>query len=448
MKEEFNFRNFIKPFCLEGFFDRSIEPVMFNRIVTFLLIFAVSAYPIFADYKISQQTVLEGMTMENTIWAKGVRERRESKINFGGDAEKAAMMATMMPNLIEISQCDLKQDVSLSEAKKSFFVDYYDWSSLTPEQQKRRPMGKMVVKGTSTSSSTVTDSGKRQQMFGLTAKWLKNVVTIENSADSCDGKMSAKLETEGWFVDLELTKDSCKVPKAPPSSGGCRPKVIVLSAQNPGFLLEGTTKIYQNNKLQGTTNIKTTALSKATLDQALFEIPKDWTEVDSLSELMPGFSNIARDNSATTIFGDSNKSKAVKTIAIDYFSGNVSKVNQDELRGYISSKLSAAGFSGFPINSQAEITTGKFTNVIGVELKKVKESGASKVGGLFGKVTGNSDAAKIGDSEAEIVITIYGNDGKTVVASMTAAEKVKGKGDAAVKAAIDKILGGLLEKIK
>lgn len=421
---------------------------MLNRIITIFLIFLLSVCPIFADYKITQQTTLEGITLENTIYAKGVRQRRESKTNFGGDAKKEEMMAAMMPNFIEISQCDLKQDVTLSEAKKSYFIDYYDWSSLSPQQQKRRPNQKIVVKGTATVSAIVTDSGKRQMMFGLEARWLKFVQTFESSADSCDGKKNVRFEQEGWFVNLSLTQDYCEVPRMPGGAGGCRPKLIVKEMQNPGFFLEGTTKIYDNNQIKGTSNIKTTALSKATLDQALFEIPRDWTEVDSLSELMPSFSNIAQNNSATTVFGDSNKSKAVKTIAIDYFSGNVSKINQDELRGYISSKLSAAGLSGFPINSQAEITTGKFANVIGVEIKKVKESGASKVGGLFGKVTGNTDAAKLGDSEAEIVITIYGSDGKTVVASMTATEKVKGKGDDAVKAAIDKILRGLLEKIK
>jgi hypothetical protein len=212
--------------------------------------------------------------------------------------------------------------------------------------------------------------------------------------------------------------------------------------------LEGTTKTFENDKLEGTSNLKTTALSKATLDQSLFEIPKDWTEVDALSELMPSFFNKAQDNSVTTVFRDSANTKPLKTVAIDFFSGNSSKVNQDELRGYIAQKLTAAGMSGFPINSQAEIAGGKFNNVIGVEIKKVKESGGAKLGGLFGKVTGNDDAAKLGDSEAEIVVTIYGNDGKTVVASMNATEKVKGKSSDAVKSAIDRVLGGLLEKIK
>ncbi len=416
--------------------------------IIIFLIFLLSAYPIFADYKITQQTTIQGITLENTTYAKGVRQRRESKTNFGGDAKKEALMAQMMPNFIEISQCDLKQDVTLSEPKKSYFIDYYNWSSLSPEQQKRRPNQKMVIKGTATVSAVITDSGKRQMMFGFEAKWLKYVQTFESSADSCDGKKNGRFEQEGWFVKLSLSQDSCDVPRIRGEPGGCRPKLIVKAMQNPGFFLEGTTKTYDNNKLQATSNIKTTALSKATLDQTLFEIPKDWTEVDSLSELMPGFSNIARDNSATTVFGDSTKTKSAKTVAIDYFSGNVSRINQDELRGFISQRINAAGMSGYPINSQAEITNGKFANVIGVEIKKVKESGGAKIGGLFGKVTGNDDAAKLGDSEAEIVVTIYSNDGKTVIAAASATEKVKGKGNDAVKAAIDKVLGGLMEKIK
>ncbi len=421
-----------------------------NRIISAFLILAISVFPIFADYKISQQSTFEGTSMstETTVHSKGVRERRESKTNFGGDPKKEAMMQQMLPNFITISQCDLKQDVTLSEPKKSFFVDYYDWSSVPPEQQKRRPNQKVVIKGTATMSATVTDSGKTQMMFGLPARWLKYVMALESSADSCEGKKNVRFEQEGWFVKFSLDRDSCNVPRIPSNAGGCRPKLILKAMQNPGFFLEGTLKTYENDQLKGTSNLKTTALSKATLDQALFEIPKDWAEVDALSELMPGFFNKAQDNSATTIFRDSTNTKPVKTVAIDFFSGNASKVNQDELRGYISQKLSAAGMSGYPINSQAEIASGKFTNVIGVELKKVKESGASKIGGLFGKVTGNDDAAKLGDSEAEIVVTIYGNDGKTVVASMAASEKVKGKGNDAVKAAIDRVIGGLLAKIK
>ena len=326
------------------------------------------------------------------------------------------MMAKMGTGTIPtmISQCDQKQNVSLNDAKKLFFVDYYDWDGLTPAQKQKIPPQKVVIKGTLTVDSSLVDSGKRQQMFGLTARWMKFVLMMETSADSCSGKSSSRLEQEGWFVDLMLSSDSCVIPQTPGASGGCRPKMIVKSGQNPGFLLEGTTKSFADGKLASTMNLATLALTKQTLDQSLFEIPTDYTEVDSYSELMKGIVNI--DTSAKTVFGDS-KSKNVKTIAIDFFSGDAAKLDQDSLRSFISSKVTAAGMSGFPVSSQADISGGNFVNVIGVDVKKVRESGAAKIGGLFGKVTGNNDASKLGNSQAEIVVTIYGKDGKTVVAS-------------------------------
>jgi hypothetical protein len=403
----------------------------------------------YSDYKISQKMGMgEKLTMTQTTWAKGVRDRVETKIDIDPNDPNAEMMVNMMGTTAYLSQCDLRQKVTISDKKKAYFIDYDDWSGLSPEQLARRTVNKpIVIKGTSTISSIVTDSGKRQMMFGLQARWLKHVTTIVNSADSCDGKVDIRMEEEGWFVTLQLNQDRCLRPQIKGSTGGCRPKIILKGMQNPGFFLEGTRKMYENNKLTMTTTLQTLEFLKAPLDQALFEIPSGYKETDSETELMMGMGDMP-DMSAKTIVGGSEKASNLKTVAIDFFSGNASKVNQDELRSYISSKLSANGMSGFAVNSQADLLTGKFVNVIGVELKKIKESGAAKIGGLFGKVTGNDSAAKIGESEAEIIITIYGKDGKTVVATASANEKVKGKPDDAVKAAIDKIIGGLLQKIK
>ncbi|MEO8041477.1 MAG: hypothetical protein ABI646_02605 [Acidobacteriota bacterium] len=411
--------------------------------------------PVLADWQLTQKTKIGGdqAGRSTTIYQKGVRQRREDKIDMGAEAddpEVAAMMANMgmsMPTLpIQVSQCDLKQDLFINEKNKAYFIDYYDWSTVPPE--KRRPSQKMVVKGTVTTDSVMTDSGKRQQMFGLTARWIKLTQTIESSADSCDGASSTKMEQEGWFVTLSLESESCPIHRPPTGSGGCRPRLIVKRAANPGIMLTGTMRIYEGSKVSASFEIETTELSKATLDPALFDIPKDFFEVDSQAELNNKRGPI--DNSAKTVFtdGGTGPKGKVKTIAIDFFSGNSSKVDQNELRSYISSKITAAGMSGFPINSQSELASGNFANVIGVEITKIKESGASKIGGLFGKVTGNDDAAKAGSSSAEIVITIYGKDGKTVVATSPARAEIKGKGTDAVRAAIDQVLSGLLSKIK
>src|SRR4030095_8150550 len=273
----------------------------------------------------------------------------------------------------------------------------------------------MVIKGTVTTDSVLTDSGKRQQMFGLTARWLKLTQTIEQSADSCDGYSLSKIEQEGWFVTLSLESESCPIRRQPSESGGCRPRLIVKRAANPGIMITGTMRVYDGAKVGAAFEIETTELSKATLDPALFDIPNAFAEVDSMQELNSKRGTI--DTSAKTVFSDGGGSKVkVKTIAIDFFSGSSSKVDQNELRSYISGKVTEAGMSGFPINSQSELVSGNFANVIGVEITKIKESGASKIGGLFGKVTGVEDAAKAGTSSAEIVVTIYGKDGKTVVA--------------------------------
>ena len=415
-----------------------------QKIISAICILALSALPIFADYKISQKVKIQDVSTQTTTYVKGVRQRVESNIMMD-DPEMAAMMEKMMPRQVQLSQCDLKQNVTLNEEKKQYFIDYYDWSGLSPEQQKRRPNEPVVIKGTTTMSAVVTDSGRRQKMFGYDAKWLKFVQTIENSEDSCNGKSLSSFEQEGWFIDLKLSNESCQVPQTRGGVGGCRPKLVMKGMQNPGFFLEGTTRIYDNGKLGSTMQTETTALSTAPQDQALFEIPKDYTEVDSLYDLTK-MGDV--DTSATSIKSGSNQKITAKTVAIDFFSGNASKVKQDELRAYVSQKVEEAGFSGYLVTSQAEIATGNFANVIGIELKKVKESGASKIGGLFGKVTGAEDAAKMGQSEAEVAITIYGKDGKTVVATGSATEKLSGKAGDAVKAAIDRVLSGLLVKIK
>lgn len=423
-----------------------------------LLIIFITSLTAFADYKITQKTTVEGVGSTVTVYAKGVRIRRETKMEMD-DPAVAAMMAQMMPGLnsVEIHQCDLKQNITINDQKRAYFIDYYDWSSLTPEQKKRVPNTKMVIKGTMNVSGVVTDSGRRQQMFGLTARWLKYVTTIENSADSCDGKASMRTEQEGWFVNLQLDRETCPIPPTPDSkSGGCRPKLIIGPMQDPGFFLEGTSKMFENNKLQGSFKYETLALSKAPLDQALFEAPQGYTEVESLYQLTAAGEGT---NTATTVdrIGwnsdggagyNTGQKGAGKTVAIDFFSGNVSKIDQDNLRGYIAEKLSGAGMNGVAVSGRSDIAGGNFASVIGVKIVKVKESGASKVGGLFGKVTGSDNAPKLGESEAEIVMDVYGSDGKTVVASSPGSAKIKGTSNDAVKAAIDQAIAPLLAKLK
>lgn len=431
-----------------------------KKLLTLLIVFTFTAPSIFADWKLSQRMKMGGeagemgMAMVYTIYAKGVRKRTETKMEM--DPKMAEMMEQARSMGIDmgknmslsptyISMCDQKQDVYLSDPNKQFFVNYYDWSAAPPEKLAKRGKVTVTIKGTMTVDSWFEDSGKRQMMYGLQAKYGKFIQTSEVSRDVCNYFEPMRMEQEGWFVNLSLQSDNCPVHQDPPADGNiCMPKMITKRVQLPGYLLTGTTKMYQQGKLLSTSSWETVDLSKATLDQALFEIPKDYFEVESMSLLMKRSANI--DTTAKTVFGDG--SKAQKTIAIDFFSGSANKIDQDGIRSYISSKVSSAGMSGYLVTSGSEAASGNFANVIGVEIKKVKESGAAKIGGLFGKVTGNTDAAKAGTSTADIVVTLYGKDGKTVVASSPATGEAKGSGSDAVKAAIDQVISGLLSKAK
>ena len=123
----------------------------------------------FADWKITQKTKISGEEAggrTSTIYQKGVRQRREEKIDMGpeaNDPEVLAMMEQMgqsMPTFpTQVSQCDLKQDLFINEKNKAFFIDYYDWSTVPPQKLQRRPNQKMVIKGTVTTDTVVADSG-------------------------------------------------------------------------------------------------------------------------------------------------------------------------------------------------------------------------------------------------------------------------------------------------
>ena len=117
-----------------------------KRIFILLLVLAFTSTAGYADWKLSQRTRGAGQKtgMISTIYSKGVRIRTEMKMDLDPETEAAmkqmgSMMSGMMPEMpVSVTQCDLKQDIFLSELNKQFYIDYYDWSSAPPEKLARR----------------------------------------------------------------------------------------------------------------------------------------------------------------------------------------------------------------------------------------------------------------------------------------------------------------------
>lgn len=432
-----------------------------KRTITSVLVLAIATTPIFADFKLRQQ-VTTGMgkdtfTQERSVWVKGARERSENKIVT--DDER---MAAMMPVIAEVRQCDLRQTLKINDRAKKYFIVPFANADDTPLPSVRPSTTTETQKGgTLTSTYTLTDTGERRQMFGLNARHLIIKQTMESTKDSCGGESSTSITEDGWYVYLQPETAKCPVDfsrnertERRPMKPSCRDRYVTRGTpQNPGMMLEGTTTIADLiRKTEVTTTVKTLDLSKAALEMSLFEIPAGYGLADSEQSLM----SINYGDMTGGVYGPPTGMPTTptttqtnrKSVAVNFFSGQVSKIDQSALRQYLAQQISAAGANGVVVSSSNDIASGAYANVIGVEVKSVKESGAAKIGGLFGRVTGNPDAAKLGKSEAEIVITLYDKDGKTVVASGTAKEKVDGKSDDAVRAAIDKALASVLPKLK
>ena len=255
-----------------------------------LLVFSLSE-TLLADFTLRQQITMEvgkdGFTQERSVWVKGTRERTENK--FVTEDER---MAQMMPQIAEVRQCDLSQTLKINDRSKRYLIEpFYEIDDKPLPSVQPSKITVVEKGGTINWTYTLTDTGERRQMFGLTARKLIIKQLTETSKDSCQGISKMSMTEEGWFVYLIPENARCMID-LPRGEGSqtekCRDKFIRKGAfQYPGMMLEGTTKmvdLLKNDEM--TSSVKTLELSNATLEMSLFEIPMGYSEVNSEQSLM------------------------------------------------------------------------------------------------------------------------------------------------------------------
>jgi hypothetical protein len=416
---------------------------IYNPILAIILLlsFSLSA---FADLKIRQKVTMGGQTYESTKMIKGARQRTEQK----GSGAAAAYMS----QVATIEQCDLRRNVQLNDSKKLYFIDPFPdevapqrATPATPQTNRQTKQG-----GTVTMNFVVTDTGERQTLFGLAARHLKVLQEIESSADSCSGAHKTKMEIDGWYVDFSA-EFNC--PMETPQMMGqmtkpdCRDRIIFKGSRNAktGFLLNGTMTFYdENGSPTMTQTTETLELSRAPLIAALFDIPADYRLVSSQQELyaMPDVSAMIREQQRQQNADENQNVPARsgrKSVGLNIVLAADAKVSQAEVSGYLQNKLSEN-------NLNSRIGTGGVDYVLNVDVKKVKESTASKAGGIFGKVTGIE--TKAGKTEVELVLTLSKSDSTAPLSQSRVAQKYDGTASEALKAAIDQALDKILGELE
>jgi hypothetical protein len=431
-----------------------------------------------ADLKVTRKTGAGGYSGQTTVYIKGARERTE------------------MPTITTIRQCDLRRTIQLNErARKYVIVPDSEGeastptpsasSSTAPSQGPNRTRRGAVV----TYTVNTTDTGERKQMFGHTARHVKTSTVMDAPAEACNpGHM--EMESDGWYIDLAAGGPSCDVDRpAPPPARTSRPdcqdqiRYRTTGAGRLGFPVMVTTK-FKMGGAQGqdeddaeasatmsgmmSSTLEVTDISTVTLDPALFDVPAGYTQAASMQELygppsgMPGIGSGAGGGTPGGMSGGGTPPGArpptndvpgmthaapalehkrpgmirVGVAAINNRAGGSVSLGtlREQLVGAISdSNVEAVALDASdPSAADAEAKAKECDFVLYTDLSALKQSAASKVGGMFGRVTGVGGLEKF-ESRVDFRLVPVGGTAPQLESNASAKEE---GADASVSAAL------------
>jgi hypothetical protein len=433
--------------------------------LSLVLFFVCSSGSAFSqNYKIRQATSIAGQNVESTVFVKGSRKRTEGggMMGIGGD------VAT-------IEQCDLKRTVKVNDKKKQYFISPFETSDVPggpPPRTVPQANEKPSKGGTVTMTSSIIDTGERKPMFGLTARHVKTSMKMVSLPDACSA-VNMQIETDGWYVDLP--QFSCPVGSGPtvpyerPVRTGCQDRTIVKETGGGklGFALQSTTTLDSGQGEAFTQTLQTVEFSKATLDDALFEVPAGYTLVKQENDLFgrPDYSAMMKGSrsdddynpapggkpypqTARPVPTASTKRPGVKRIGV-LAPGNASEenVSTGNLQSFLIRQLNSANTEAISVGSEAEAKTAGCDFLLTSSFSKLKQSNASKVGGLFGKIT-NTDTSGAKTFEVQVdFILVSIADGRNVLKNK-AANKAGGTADSAAESVLAMEASSVLAALK
>lgn len=396
------------------------------------------------NYKIRQTNSIAGRQSESTIYVKSPRKRTEG----GGMMGIGADVAT-------IEQCDLKQNVKISDKKRQYVISPFADTSAQhdtparPTKSAPSNAGTVTKGGTLTITSSIIDTGERKQMFGLTARHVKTSMKMESSPDACS-PANMHIETDGWYVDLPqfscpVNFSAGSIPYQQPARSGCQDRISLKESGGGriGFPLQSTTEMDSGSGQTFTQTVDTIEFSKATLDDSLFNIPAGYTVAKQEQDLYgrPDFSAMMRGNDAD----DTPKNTKTKmppmsapppvaapaakrpgVIRIGVFAPTVKpevSVPTADLRAMLIRNLTTGAVEAVPIESEADARAAECDYIVSTDFTKLKKATASKFLGVMGDVTGqDTSSSEFFEGETSFKLVALGT-GKPVLQNKAAGKK-------------------------
>jgi hypothetical protein len=264
-----------------------------------LLSVSILSINVLADTKVKIRQTMSGQTAENTTYIKGKRQRAEQ--NYGG------------AQMVMITQCDLKRSLQIMPVSQTYLINSWESAASAPATTTTRTVSSEPITkgGVITTTVTIKDTGERKQMFGYTARHLIITMETASSPEACQ-KNKSKMEMDGWYIDAEFALD-CEMERYAGNSpkyqnGGCQDRYQMkqVGTGKRGFALyEKMTMFDENDKETFSTVSEVVELSKATLDDALFDVPAGYREVKNPAELYGAASGPSTVSTGSTNTGSS-----------------------------------------------------------------------------------------------------------------------------------------------
>ena len=372
------------------------------------------------DLKIKYRMTVGGQAIETMTMIKGARERSETHTGYGMD-------------LVNLTQCDLKQTVQISDKTRKYIITPMDAgdSNANIQTGMADTSGPSRRGGVITYVMTSTDTGERKEMFGFQARHVKTSISIESSPDACNPS-SQRMETDGWYIDFSFGLN-CEVGRpqlmgAPPARNGCRDRVSYkrVGTGRTGYpLMETTTSYGPNGSVVFSTTKEVLELSREPLDATLFDVPAGYVETKNAQELygMPSMdammSQMAKGRppveSNQGIASPDANTKAPGSIRIGVIQINNKTdhpVSTESLRSRLLGEIQSTGVeavslnAGSPAEAEMEAKAKQCDFILFTDIASLRISAAKKLGGMFGRATGVGSGG-IDKTEAKVEFKLF-----------------------------------------
>ncbi len=402
--------------------------------------------PIAGDFKITTKQVVSGQEMQTTSMIKGSRERSETTMNMPGMTN---------PSQVTITQCDLKRTIQINDSARKYLITPMDsgeqsTSTTTTATGSTEPARRG---GVINSTINTIDTGERREMFGFTARHLKQTMISESSPDACQ-QQNSKIERDGWYINLEYGLN-CGWDR-PPQTGataqsGCRDtyRSKRTGVANLGYpLIETMTMYGADGRPTFTMTKQVIELSRQPLDAALFDLPAGYTEAHSQQEMyatstVSESTGMQQQSPANAAAGASTAGAVsrAKVGVVDFNNKAKAAVSTDELRQRLIATLNGNGVEAIALNassaSEAEIEAKAkgCTYILYTDIATMKAaSTGKKLGGMLGRASGigSGDTGK-SETKLDYRLVPVGSTSPKLQASASAKEETT---DASVNAAL------------